>query len=104
MYFRPQLPFVLVLCSLGILPSPAAAANGNRCKLDRKLVNVAESGSPAAQSVIIRTQPGQLADVENRIKAHAHGDAIESRHPAISALSARVTAADLDVLANDNAI
>src|SRR6185503_14325227 len=100
---RPQLSALALILSLGILPSPAHA-DSRRPKLDRALVDALEAGSTTAKSVIIRTQPGQLTAVETRIKGHGHGDAIESRHTTINARSARVTAADLDVLAADPAV
>src|SRR2546428_11297081 len=98
MKFRPQPSAAALILSLGILASPAHADSPRRSKLDRALVDVVESGRTTAQAVIVRTQPGQLAEVESRIKAGAHGGTIDSRHTAISAVSAHVAVADLDAL------
>src|SRR5438552_1828480 len=106
MNFRPQPIVSVLILSLGIFASPASAdSSSRRTKLDRALADVVASGSSTAQqAVIIRTQPGQLAAVESRITTAAHGGTIDSRHTAISAVSAHVAVADLDALVADPAV
>src|ERR1051325_5997589 len=91
--------FFLALVTLGALIQPATAEAGNRGKLDRALNHVLDSGTTAAQSVIIRVQPGQLAALEAKLRAA--GDVVVSEHPALNAVTALVSASHLDPLSGD---
>src|SRR5579859_6191048 len=94
---------ILPLALLGFLVSAAAAeAAGDGRKLDRALHHVLETGTTAAQSVIIRVQPGQLAALEGRLKAA--GDVIVSEHASLNAVTALVNVADLDPLTADGTV
>src|ERR1051326_2962661 len=81
---------------------PASAHAADRRKLDRGVRDVLQSGTTAPQSVIIRVQSGQVAAAKALLASL--GDAVETEHPNISALSARVNVNDLDALTNQGLV
>src|SRR5678816_2290454 len=85
-----------VLAALG--PQSVFAANNSQHKLDRALLAAVQAKSVKPQPVIIRAKAGQLEAVRTWLKAH--GDIVESEHPALNALSTKATADHLAQLAD----
>src|SRR3954471_13495094 len=91
---------ILLFVLAALLPRPvfAASATSAQRKLDRALLVAVQTHATRPQPVIVRAAPGKLAAVRTWLKAH--GALVEAEHPSLNALSTKVSADDLDALAN----
>jgi serine protease AprX len=84
-----------------LLPAVASAQTASASKLDESLRETLNRGCTGAQSVIIRTRPGQREGL--RASLAAHGDVITGEFPGIDAIAATVHCSDLTTLASFHA-
>ena len=79
-----------------MVPAAASAQYGHKRKLDKPLSELT-SGGP--QRVIVRTKPGTKLHVQKKLAAH--GDSVLADHKLVDALTAKIHADDIAVLASD---
>jgi serine protease AprX len=101
---RSRLPHLVIFALAALAARTSWADEHHLDKLDGALRDALRSNRNGTRSVIIQTDTAHIAALRDRLKAHGHGDAIDSTHPAIGVVSASVDAADLHSLAADGRI
>ncbi len=88
--------FLTTVALIAIFGVPAAAGQGNS-KLDKSLGDSIASGCEGTKSVIIRTTPGAREALRRSLTAQ--GRKVKGEFPALDAITADVSCADLTALA-----
>src|SRR5688572_4501441 len=88
---------VLALGAIGFLIPGVASAQSQSSKFDDSLRELIANGCTGTKSVIIRTTPGSRETLRKSLLAQ--GRRVKGEFPALDAITAEVSCADLDALA-----